>query len=146
MVMNRQTYFAKAGDVERNWHMVDADGRVLGRLASEIATILMGKHKPSYTPHMDCGDFVVVLNASKIHLTGRKAEQRYHTRYSGYPGGLTTETFGQIRENKPERLIELAVRRMLPKSHLGQNMLKKLKVYAGSEHPHAAQQPQPLEL
>lgn len=144
--MNRQTYFAKAGDVEQNWHVVDAKDKVLGRLASDIATILMGKHKPSYTPHIDCGDFVVVLNASEIRLTGRKADQRFHTRYSGYPGGLKAVSFGQMRDEKPERLIELAVRRMLPKNHLGQQMLKKLKVYAGSEHPHEAQQPQPLEL
>ncbi|MEX2671277.1 MAG: 50S ribosomal protein L13 [Phycisphaeraceae bacterium] len=144
--MNRQTYFAKAGDIEQNWHVIDANGRVLGRLASELATILMGKHKPTYTPHIDTGDFVVVTNASKIRLTGRKADQRFHTRYSGYPGGLKAVSFGQMREERPERLLELAVRRMLPKSSLGQSMLKKLKVYAGSEHPHAAQQPQPLEV
>lgn len=144
--MNRQTTFAKAGDVEQNWHVVDAKDKVLGRLASDIATILMGKHKPSYTPHIDCGDFVVVTNAAQIRLTGRKADQRFHTRYTGYPGGLKSVSFGEVREKHPERLIELAVRRMLPKSHLGQKMLHKLKVYPGAEHPHAAQQPQPLEI
>ena len=144
--MERQTYFAKPGEVERHWHVVDADGKVLGRLASEIATILMGKHKPEYTPHVDTGDFVVVINAERVRLTGRKAEQKFHLSYSGYPSGQKAESFGQMRRRKPDRLVELAVRRMLPKSYLGQNMLKKLKVYSGPEHPHQAQQPTALEV
>ena len=142
--MRRQTYFAKKGEVERSWHIVDATGVPLGRLASDVAVVLMGKHRPDYTPHVDTGDFVIVTNASKIALTGRKAEQRLKMRYSGYPGGLKATPFGVVRENHPERLIEDAVRRMLPKSRLGRVMFKKLKVYPGEDHPHQAQQPSPL--
>jgi len=144
--MQRQTTLAKTGQVQRDWHVIDADGKVLGRIASRIAVLLMGKHKPIYTPHVDTGDFVVVVNAEKIHLTGRKLDQKFLQRYSRYPGGLRQESYRQVREDHPERLIELAVRRMLPKSSLGQNMITKLKVYAGPEHPHQAQQPETLEV
>jgi large subunit ribosomal protein L13 len=140
----RQTTFQKTGDPTPAWRHVDADGQVLGRLASEIAVVLQGKHRPDYTPHIDAGDFVVVTNAEKIKLTGRKAEQSIRKRYTGYPGGLKTETFGALRNRRPEALIEDAVRRMLPKTRLGRQMFKKLKVYRGSEHPHQAQQPTPL--
>ena len=138
--MRRQTYFAKAGDVQKKWHVVDATDVSLGRLASDIAVILMGKHRPEYTPHVDTGDFVVVLNAGKVGLTGRKAQLKLKTRYTGFPGGLKVETFGSVRERHPEKLVEDAVRRMLPKSRLGRVMLKKLKVYPGTDHPHQAQQ------
>ena len=139
--MPRQTYFAKAGDVTPEWKHVDASGKVLGRLAVEIATMLMGKHRPEYTPHVDCGDFVVVTNAEQIVLTGRKAEQKVLKRYTGYPGGLRQVPYGVVRNSHPERLVEQAVRRMLPKSRLGRQMFSKLKVYAGSEHQHQAQRP-----
>jgi len=144
--MPRQTYFAKAGDVTPRWHHVDAQGKVLGRMATEIATVLMGKHRPEYTPHVDCGDYVVVTNAAGVVLTGRKAEQKYALRYSGYPGGLKRQSYGELLSKHPERLVENAVRRMLPKNRLGRKMLKKLKVYAGEDHPHHAQQPEPLTL
>lgn len=144
--MPRQTYFAKAGDVTPRWHHLDADGRVLGRIATEIATVLMGKHRPEYTPHVDCGDFIVVTNCEKIVLTGRKAEQKVKTTYSGYPGGLKSRTYADLLERRPERVMEDAVRRMLPKNRLGRQMLKKLKVYAGPDHPHHAQQPAPMSL
>ena len=143
--MPRQTFFAKAADISPRWRHVDADGRVLGRMATEIATALMGKHRPEYTPHVDCGDYVVVTNAAKVALTGRKAEQRTKTRYSGYPGGLKVETIATILDRHPERVVEDAVRRMLPKNRLGRQMFSKLKVYAGPEHPHGAQQPIPLD-
>jgi len=139
--MRRQTYFAKAGEVEKAWRLVDADGVPLGRLAADVAVVLMGKHRPEYTPHVDTGDYVVVTNASKIALTGRKAEQKLKLRYTGYPGGQKAETYGSIRGRRPERLVEDAVRRMLPKNRLGRVMLKKLKVYPGPEHPHQANQP-----
>jgi large subunit ribosomal protein L13 len=143
--MERQTTLAKTGQVERQWHVVDADGQVLGRLATTIATVLMGKHKPIYTPHVDTGDFVVVVNAEKVHMTGRKLDHKFHQTYSRYPGGQRQASYRQIKEKHPERLIELAVKRMLPKSTLGQNMITKLKIYTGPEHPHQAQQPEPLE-
>lgn len=139
--MQRQTYFAKQGEIDRNWRHIDADGKVLGRLATEIATILMGKDKPQYTPHIDTGDFVVVTNAEKVKLTGRKAEQKFDKRFSGYPGGLKEESYGSLLRRRPQRVLELAVRRMLPKTRLGRKMFTKLKVYAGAEHPHHAQQP-----
>ena len=139
--MPRQTYFAKAGDVTPVWRQVDAEGQILGRLSVRIATILMGKHRPQYTPHVDCGDFVIVTNAQKIVLTGRKAEQKTRMRYSGYPGGLKAETYGSLLERRPQVLVENSVRRMLPKSKLGRKMLAKLKVYAGPDHPHHAQKP-----
>jgi large subunit ribosomal protein L13 len=144
--VNRQTYFAKKGDVQQNWHVVDATDVPLGRLASKVAVILMGKHRPEYTPHVDTGDFVIVTNAGKIGLTGNKAANKHRKRYTGYPGGLKLESYGSVRERRPELLIEDAVRRMLPKSRLGRVMLKKLKVYAGSDHPHQSQQPEPMAV
>ena len=139
--MPRQTYFAKAGDITAQWHLVDADSQILGRMATQIATVLMGKHRPEYTPHVDCGDFVVVTNAAKIVLTGRKAEQKMQRWYTGYPGGLKERSYGDLIEKQPARLVENAVRRMLPKGRLGRQMLKKLKVYPGTDHPHQAQNP-----
>jgi len=140
----RQTTFRKTGEPIHAWRHVDADGQVLGRLASDVAVVLMGKHRPDYTPHVDTGDYVVVTNAEKITLTGRKAQHRMRKRYTGYPGGQRMEAFGSVRERRPEILIEDAVRRMLPKNRLGRQMLKKLKVYRGADHPHTAQQPTPL--
>jgi large subunit ribosomal protein L13 len=139
--MPRQTTFRTRQDVDRSWHHVDADGQILGRMATSIATVLMGKHRPDYTPHVDCGDFIVVTNAAKIVLTGRKAEQRMVQRYSGYPGGLNERPVGDVLKKYPERVVETAVRRMLPKSRLGRQMMSKLKVYAGTDHPHHSQQP-----
>jgi len=139
--MPRQTSFRTREDIDRTWHHVDADGQILGRMAVSIARVLMGKHRPDYTPHVDCGDFIVVTNAEKIVLTGRKAEQRMVKSYSGYPGGQRTRPVGKVLEKHPERVVESAVRRMLPKSRLGRQMMTKLKVYAGTEHPHTAQQP-----
>ncbi len=144
--LRRQTFMAKKGEVDRNWRIVDATNQPLGRLAAEVAIVLMGKHRPEYTPHVDTGDFVIITNASNVALTGRKAEQRLKMRYSRYPGGLKTQTYGQVREHKPEKLVEDAVRRMLPKNRLGRVMLSKLKVYAGTEHPHTSQTPTPLEI
>lgn len=144
--MERQTYFAKPEEVERQWHVVDADGQVIGRLATRLATILMGKHKPQYTPHVDTGDYVIVINAAKAKLTGRKLDRKFAERYTGYPGGRKEISYRELMDKHPERLIELAVRRMLPKSELGRKMMKKLKVYGGAEHPHAAQQPEPLNV
>ncbi len=141
-----KTFLVKPGEVERQWWVIDAEGQVLGRLATRIAKLLMGKHKPLYTPHVDTGDFVVVINAEKVVLTGKKWEQKKYYRHSGYPGGLKIRTARQLRETFPERLIQLAVRRMLPKNKLGRRMLKRLKVYAGPTHPHAAQKPVPLNL
>ena len=134
--LRRQTYVAKRGGLVKSWYTVDATDLRLGRMATEIATVLMGKHRPEYTPHVDSGDFVIVTNASKVALSGRKAEQKLRLTYSGYPGGQSAESYGHLRERKPELLIEEAVRRMLPKSRLGRVMLKKLKVYAGEDHPH----------
>lgn len=139
--LRRQTYMAKNGDVDRQWRIVDATGVSLGRLASDIAVVLMGKHRPEYTPHVDTGDFVIVLNAGKVGLTGNKATQKLKLTYSGYPGGQKAETYGSVRDRKPEKLIEDAVRRMLPKNRLSRQMLKKLKVYPGSEHPHTTAVP-----
>jgi len=139
--MRRQTYFAKPGEIASGWKIVDATDVPLGRLAVEVATVLMGKHRPDYTPHVACGDYVVVTNAAKVALTGKKADQRLKLRYTGYPGGLKARTYGQVREQQPERLVRDAVRRMLPKNRLGRVMLSKLKVYPGAEHPHQAQQP-----
>jgi large subunit ribosomal protein L13 len=142
--LRRQTYMAKKGEVDRNWRIVDATDISLGRLASDVAVVLMGKHRPEYTPHVDTGDFVIVINAGKIGLTGRKAEQKLKMRYSGHPGGLKAQTYGHVREHRPERLIEDAVRRMLPKNRLGRVMLSKLKVYPGADHPHTSQHPTAL--
>jgi large subunit ribosomal protein L13 len=141
-----KTFSAKPHEVEREWFVIDAQGQTLGRLATRIATILRGKHKPVYTPHVDCGDYVIVVNADKINVTGQKLDQKMYYRHSGYPGGLTEITLRRQLETFPERVIESAVRGMLPKSRLGRKMFKKLKVYAGNEHPHQAQQPKPLEL
>lgn len=144
--MRRQTSYLKTGEVKRAWRLVDADGQALGRLAAEVAQVLMGKHRPEYTPHVDSGDFVVIVNGKKVAMTGNKGEQRLKQRYSGYPGGLKVETYNQVRERKPELLISDAVRRMLPKSRLGRTMLAKLKVYPGAEHPHNDQKPTKLEI
>jgi large subunit ribosomal protein L13 len=141
-----KTYMAKPSEVTRRWWLVDADGMVLGRLAVEVARILMGKHRPTYTPHIDTGDFVVVVNAEKIALTGRKAEQKNYYRHTGYPGGLVVTSYKRMQASKPEDVIRLAVRRMLPKTKLGRTMFSKLKVYRGPDHPHAAQQPESLAL
>ncbi len=139
--LRRQTFVAKKGEFVKQWRIVDATDQRLGRMATEIATVLMGKHRPEYTPHVDSGDFVIVTNASKVALSGRKAEQKLRLTYSGYPGGQSAESYGHLRDRKPELLIEEAVRRMLPKSRLGRVMLKKLKVYAGSDHPHVGVNP-----
>ncbi|HDQ34760.1 MAG TPA: 50S ribosomal protein L13 [Chloroflexi bacterium] len=141
-----RTYMAKPDEVQRDWYVVDATDQTLGRLATKIATVLRGKHKPQYTPHVDVGDFVVVVNADKVAVTGRKLDQKMYHRHSGYPGGLRSITLRRQLELHPERVIESAVRGMLPKGPLGRKMYKKLKVYASAEHPHEAQQPQPLEL
>lgn len=141
-----KTYVTKAEEVERAWFVVDAEGQTLGRLASRIATILRGKHKPTYSPSVDAGDYVVVINAEKIHVTGRRMEQKRYYHHSGYMGGLTEITLARQLEMRPHRVLEAAVRGMLPKNRLGRKMIKKLKIYAGGTHPHHAQQPQPLEL
>jgi large subunit ribosomal protein L13 len=141
-----KTYAPKKDEIERAWWLVDADGLVLGRLASEVAIRLRGKHKPTYSPFMDGGDHVVVVNAEKIVLTGKKLEKKVYYRYSGYPGGLTEIAAGKMLAKHPERLIEKAVKGMLPKGPLGRRMGKKLKVYAGPKHPHEAQSPRPMEI
>lgn len=141
-----KTYSAKPADVQAGWHVADAEGQVVGRLASRIASILRGKHKPSYTPHIDTGDFVVVVNAAKVRFTGKKETDKEYFSHSGYPGGVRTRTPRETRERDPEFIIRNAVKGMLPKGPLGRQMLRKLKVYAGSEHPHDAQQPQDLAL
>ncbi len=141
-----KSYMATPQTVERQWYVVDAEGKTLGRLASRIATILRGKHKPVFTPHVDTGDFVIVVNAAKVRLTGRKMDQKMYWWHSGYPGGIKGRTARQMLERKPEEVIKRAVKGMLPKNALGRKMLKKLKVYGGPEHPHQAQQPQPLDL
>jgi large subunit ribosomal protein L13 len=139
------TYTPKPGDIDRRWHVIDASDVVLGRLASQVATLLRGKHKPTFANHVDTGDFVVVINAEKVAVAQQKlGEFRY--RHSGYPGGLSKRTVGELLETKPERVIELAVKGMLPKTTLGRQQLKKLKVYAGPSHPHDAQKPQPFEI
>ena len=139
--LRRETFMAKKGDVAKNWRHVDATDQALGRLASDIAVVLMGKHKPEYTPHVDCGDFVIVTNASSVKLTGNKADQKLKLKYSGYPGGQSAETYGNVRDRRPDVLISDAVRRMLPKNRLGRQMLKKLKIYSGAEHPHTGVNP-----
>ena len=141
-----KTYQAKPGEVQQAWHHFDADGAVLGRMASRIAMILQGKHHARYTPHVDTGDFVVVTNAAKVFLGGNKETDRMHRWHTGYIGGLKEMAVGELREKAPERLVELAVRRMLPKTRLGRQMLKKLKVYGGSDHPHGAQQPHAVDM
>ena len=141
-----KSYMAKAGDVQRKWYVIDAEGKVLGRLASEVAKILRGKHKPIYTPHVDTGDFVIVINADKVVLTGKKLDQKMYRKHSLYPGGLKETPYRAILANKPEKAIEEAVRGMLPHNSLGRKMFRKLKVYRGSEHEHQAQKPEVLEL
>jgi large subunit ribosomal protein L13 len=141
-----KTYVTKPGSVEREWYVVDAEGQTLGRLASRIASVLRGKHKPQYSPAVDVGDHIIVVNAEKIRVTGRKMEQKMYYRHSGYPGGLTEITLADQLKRHPNRVIHAAVRGMLPRNRLGRSMLKKLKIYAGPEHPHEAQQPKPLEL
>jgi large subunit ribosomal protein L13 len=141
-----RTYVATPATRERNWLVVDASGQTLGRLATQIANALRGKRKPEYTPHCDVGDFVIVVNAEKIAVTGRKREAKMYYRHSGYPGGLRARTLNDMIERRPEEVIRLAVKGMLPRTRLGRQQLRKLKVYAGPDHPHAAQQPQPMEV
>lgn len=140
-----KTYAVKASEIERNWYVVDATDQVLGRLATDIARVLRGKHKPTYSTHLDTGDYVVVVNAERVRLTGKKADQKEYFRHSGYMGGERLIPFRRMLERHPERVIQLAVKGMLPKNSLGRQMLKKLKVYAGPEHKHAPQDPQPFE-
>jgi large subunit ribosomal protein L13 len=137
-----KTYSAKPAEVTRNWQIIDADGKVLGRLAVEVANILRGKNKPEFTPHVDCGDFVVIINAEKVKVTGRKELQKVYYRHSGHPQGFKSETLGSLRQRKPEAIIERAVKGMLPHTTLGREQFTKLKVYAGNEHPHEAQKPE----
>ncbi len=141
-----KTISAKADDVKRDWFLIDADGKTLGRLATEIARRLRGKHKAIYTPHVDTGDYIVVINAEKVRVSGNKAKDKMYYRHSGYMGGLKATSFNDMIERSPERVIEIAVKGMLPRNPLGREMYRKLKVYAGPQHQHAAQQPQPLEL
>lgn len=141
-----KTYFANKENIEHKWYLVDASGKVLGRLATQIAKYLRGKHKPEYTPHADAGDYIVVINAEKIKVTGNKEEDKIYHRHSGYPGGIKETNLGTMRAKKPTDIIEIAVKGMLPKNPLGREMLRKLKVYAGSEHPHTAQQSVEINL
>ncbi|MEL6178659.1 MAG: 50S ribosomal protein L13 [Myxococcota bacterium] len=141
-----KTFSAKQNEVERAWHVIDLEGKTVGRVATTIASVLRGKHKPIYTPHVDTGDFVVVINAEKVVFTGNKLSQKSYYRHSGYPGGIRQITAEKQLQRKPEAVITAAVRGMLPKGPLGRQMIKKLKVYAGPEHPHSAQQPQVLEV
>jgi large subunit ribosomal protein L13 len=141
-----RTYSPKASEIQRAWHVIDAEGLVLGRVATEVARILRGKHKPIYTPHLDTGDHVIIVNADKIVLTSDKADKKLIHRHSGYPGGIRQRTFGDLMTKKPAEAVRRSVRGMLPKTRLGRAQLSKLKIYAGPTHPHAAQQPQPLEL
>jgi large subunit ribosomal protein L13 len=141
-----KTYSAKVGEVRQDWYVVDAAGKVLGRLAAEIARRLRGKHKPEFTPHIDTGDYIVVLNVDKLRVTGRKAENKTYYRHSGYPGGIYSTTFAKLQARHPDRVLKLAVKGMLPKGPLGYAMLKKMKMYTGMTHPHTAQQPKNLEI
>ncbi len=145
-IRTHKTYVAKPGEIERAWYVVDATDQTLGRLATRIASILRGKHKPSYTPHEDVGDFVVVINAEKVRVTGRKLDQKMYYWHTGYPGGIRGIPLRRQLELHPDRVIQHAVKGMLPRGPLGRRQLKKLRIYAGPEHPHGAQQPQPLEL
>jgi large subunit ribosomal protein L13 len=140
------TYTAKTGEVRHGWYVVDAQNKVLGRLAAQIAVRLRGKHKPQYTPHIDTGDYIVVVNAAKLRVTGRKAERKIYYRHSGQPGQLHQINFGKLHAKRPERVLQIAVKGMLPKGPLGYAMMKKLKVYGGATHPHSAQQPKALEI
>jgi large subunit ribosomal protein L13 len=141
-----RTFSPKAADIQRQWHVIDATDVVLGRLASHVAVLLRGKHKPTFAPHLDTGDFVIVVNAEKVALTGNKLADKRMYRHSGYPGGISSVTYGEMLAKHPERLVEVAVRGMLPKNSLGRNQLRKLKVYAGPDHPHQAQQPVPFTI
>jgi len=141
-----RTFTPKPGDIERRWHVIDASDVVLGRLATQSAVLLRGKHKPIFAPHVDTGDFVVIINASKVALTGNKREQKLAYRHSGYPGGLRSVSYTELLDKNPQRAVEKAIRGMLPKNSLGRQMLSKLKVYAGPEHPHLAQKPVPFEI
>jgi large subunit ribosomal protein L13 len=141
-----KTYVATPENREREWLVVDATGQTLGRLATQIATALRGKHKPEYTPHCDVGDFVVVVNAEKIAVTGKKRDEKLYHRYSGYPGGLRSRTFSEMLDRRPEEPLRLAVKGMLPRNRIARAQLRKLKIYAGPDHPHAAQQPKPMEI
>lgn len=141
-----RTFTAKTAEIEREWYVIDAEGQTLGRLASRIAPIIKGKHKPIYTPHLDCGDYVIIINADKVRVTGQKMEQKFYYRHSGYPGGIKSISLRDQLARYPERVLQSAIKGMLPKNKLGRRMIKKLKVYAGDSHPHEAQQPKPLEL
>ena len=141
-----RTFMAKAPEIERKWYVVDAENKILGRVASEIAQILRGKHKPIFTPHVDTGDFVIVINAQKVVMTGKKLQQKFHYRHSGYPGGIKAISYGELLKRKPEKVMELAVKGMLPHNKLGSAQFKKLKIYAGAKHPHAAQSPEVWEV
>ena len=145
-MLTTRTYMAKPGEIDRRWYVVDARGKVLGRLASRVAMVLRGKQKPQFTPHVDTGDFVIIVNAQKVLLTGKKLRQKIYYRSSGYPGGLKATNAGTLLKTRPERLIQHAVRGMLPKTKLGDALYRKLKVYAGEKHPHEAQKPVPLEV
>ena len=142
----KTTFMANAGNIERTWFVVDAEGQTLGRLAAEVAKVLRGKHKPTFTPHVDTGDYVIVVNAAKVKVTGKKLVQKTYFRHSGYPGGAKFTQLGHMLENRPERVVEMAIRGMLPKNKLGEQMYRKLNVYAGAEHPHQAQKPEVLNL
>src|SRR5437016_335599 len=144
--MSTATYMPKPGEVKADWLVIDASNQVLGRLAARIAVIVQGKHKPTYTPHVDTGDFVVVLNAEKIRVTGRKADVLEYDTYSRYPGGRHLYSFERMKQLHPEKLLELAIKRMLPKNKMGRNILGKVKIYRGAQHPHAAQQPKEMKL
>ena len=141
-----KTFSAKSHEVQRGWFILDASGKVLGRVAAEIARRLRGKHKPEFTPHVDTGDYIVVVNAEKLRVTGNKAKQKLYHRHSTYPGGIYSTSFEKLQAKHPERVLQLAVKGMLPKGPLGYAMIKKMKVYAGADHPHAAQQPKPLQI
>ncbi|MCL5677390.1 MAG: 50S ribosomal protein L13 [Firmicutes bacterium] len=144
--MEHSTYVAKPSEIIRQWHVVDAEGKTLGRLASQVAAVLRGKHKPTFTPFIDTGDHVIVINAEKVRLTGKKPEKKVYYHHTGYIGGLKSTSFARMIATKPERVVEMAVRGMLPKNSLGRAMFRKLKVYSGPEHPHGAQKPQPLTI
>ena len=141
-----KTYVPKESEIEKTWYVIDAEGKTLGRLASQVATLLRGKHKPYFTPHMDMGDHVVIINAEKVHVSGKKAQQKVYSHHTGYPGGLRQVNFETLQRTHPERIIMKAVWGMLPHNRLGRKLLKKLRVYAGSEHPHQAQRPQTLDV
>ena len=142
----KKTYMAKPDNIQRSWYLLDAENKTVGRLATEIAKRLRGKHKPEYTPHIDTGDYIVVINADKIQISGNKASDKYYYHHTGYPGGIKARSFNDLKASKPERIIEKAVKGMMPRGPLGRQMLKKLKIYAGAEHNHQAQQPKPINI